>query len=193
MFSLIAEVAGVYYMIDSSINNTGEFMRGFTLFSLGAILFITTSIAYLVTKAIANTEKIADSLTKLMEYFIEKDSTERVRSSLFPPNSKNPLMDLFKDFPGGQFGSTTVNISAIDEDGNVSPLTTKSFDNIEDFFKHRDEIIAEAFGTKPKDVKKKLDEMSIEELKEKEKQAANEEQWDLAAAYRDAIWRKNKS
>ena len=100
----------------------------------------------------------------------------------------NPLLNLFKNFGG--MGPTTINVSSIDENGNVSPLVTKTFDNPEDFLKHRDEIFAKAFGTKPDDAKKKIDDMTIEELQKKEKEAADAEKWELAAAYRDAINRK---
>lgn len=186
LFAFIAEIAGVYIMVHDVITGGNEFMKGFTLFSLGTLIFICTSIAYLVTKTIANTEKIANALADLIDHTLDKEA--QAAGGFKMPG--NPLMDLFKKFPGMNMGSTTINVSSIDEEGNISPMMTKTFDNPEDFLKHRDEIFAKAFGTQPKDAKKKIDDMSIEELQEKEKEAADAEKWELAAAYRDAIDRK---
>jgi hypothetical protein len=186
LFAIISEVAGLYIMIHDVISGGNEFMKGFTLFSLGTLIFIGTSIAYLVTKTIANTEKIANALADLIDHTLDKDAQAAGVFNTGP----NPLMDLFKKFPGMNMGSTTINVSSIDEEGNISPMVTKTFDNPEDFLKHRDEIFAKAFGTQPKDAKKKIDDMSIEELQTKEKEASDAEKWELAAAYRDAIKRK---
>ena len=188
LFSIIAELAGLYIMIHDAVDGGGEFMKGFTLFSLGTIMFICTSIAYLVTKAIANTEKIADALADLISHTIDKEAQA---AGGFNPSGINPLMDLFKQFPGSNIGSTTINVSSIDEEGNISPMMTKTFDNPEEFLKHRDEIFAKAFGTQPKDAKKKIDDMSIEELKIMEKEAVESQNFELATAIRDCIKQKS--
>lgn len=188
LFSLIADVAGVYIMIASLVNNTNNFMTGFTLFSLGTIMFLAVSIAYLVTKANENLNLIANALADFIDHTLDKEAAEATGGFKVPGN---PLMDLLKGkFPGASFGTTTINVSSVDEEGNISPMMTKTFDNIEDYFKHRDEIIAQAFGTQPKDVKKQIEDMSIEELQEKEKEAAAAQKFELAAAFRDAINRK---
>jgi len=188
LFSLIADVAGVYIMISSAINHTSDFMTGFTLFSLGTIMFLCVSIAYLITKANNSLELIAGALADFIDHSLDKEAAEATGGFKVPTH---PLLDLLKGkFPGGSFGQTTINVSSIDEEGNISPMMTKTFDNPEDFFKHRDEIIAQAFGTQPKDVKKQIDEMTIEELQEKEKEAAAAQKFELAAAFRDAINRK---
>lgn len=188
LFSLIADVAGIYVMVSSAINHTDNFMTGFTLFSFGTLLFLAISIAYLVTKANENLNLIANTLADFIDHTLDKEAAEATGGFKVP---SNPLMDLLKGkFPGGTFGSTTINVSSVDEEGNISPMITKTFDSPEEFFKHRDEIIAQAFGTQPKDVKKQIDEMTIEELQEKEKEAAAAQKFELAAAFRDAINRK---
>ena len=172
-------------MVINTINHTNDFMTGFTLFSLGTILFISISITYLITKANQNLNIIAD----LINHTLKKDAIDSTKGVFNV--SGNPLMDLLKgNFPGGGFGSTTINVSSIDEQGNISPMLTKTFGSPEEFLKQRDEIFARAFGTKPDEVKKKIDEMSIDELKEKEKEAVDSQKFELAAAYRDAINRK---
>lgn len=188
LFSLISEVAGIYLMIASAVNHTNDFMTGFTLFSLGTLIFLGVSIAYLITKAQASINIIADALADFIDHTLDKEAAEATGGFRVPAN---PLMDLLKGkFPGVNFGQTTINVSSVDEEGNISPMMTKTFDNVEDFFKHRDEIIAQTFGTQPKDVKKQIDDMTIEELQEKEKEAAAAQKFELAAAFRDAINRK---
>lgn len=188
LFSLVADVAGVYIMISSAVNRTNDFMTGFTLFSLGTLIFFAVSITYLITQANTSLNLIAETLANFIDHSLDREAAEATGGFKVP---SSPLMDLLKGkFPGGNFGQTTINVSSIDEDGNISPMITKTFDNPEDFFKHRDEVIAQAFGTQPKDVKKKIDEMSIEELQEKEKEAAASQKFELAAAFRDAINRK---
>lgn len=190
LFSIITAVSGAFIMIANAINHSYDFMTGFTLFSLGTILFISISITYLITKANQNLNLIAGALADLINHTLNKEAAQSQSSFNQFPNPQQ-LMDLLKGkIQGGNFGSTTLNVSSIDEQGNISPIVTKTFDSPEDFLKHRDEIFARAFGAKPDEVKKKIDEMSIDELKEKEKEAADAENWELAAAYRDAISRK---
>ncbi len=190
LFAVLAEVGGVYYMADSAINKNENFLMGFSMFSFGLIIFLCIAIANNVTKMMKSTNLIANSLADLMELMIKENNEA-------PPThiSQGSLMDLLKGKMGGTggtfgFGNTTVHISSIDEDGNVSPLLTKSFEKPEDFFKHRDSIIAQALGQQPGEVQKKIDDMSLEELNQKEQEAAAAQKFELAAAYRDAINRK---
>ena len=68
-------------------------------------------------------------------------------------------------------------------------MITKTFDNVEDFFKHRDEIFKKAFGEN-----KNLENMSIEELKIEEKKAVESQNFELAASIVSLIKeRENKS
>ena len=180
LFLAISAVAGLGMMVVDFYTGGGKMMQGFEVFTLGAILFFVCSTAYIVTKILASTEVIVDTLTKFVEHEISKTKI-------------NPLQSLFGGLGSMAFpGQTTIKIGSIDEDGNITPLDETKFSSKDDFIKYRNSILSEAFGQKPADIKKKLEDMTIEELKEEEKKAVDKQNFELAAAIINIIEEKKK-
>lgn len=164
-----------------------DYMESFQLFSLSAILCITSVTAYVVIRTLTNTEVLADVLQKYFEFQLEK-----VEGKQQVPNIQNMLQNLFSGGLHGVVASGSISVSSIDEDGNETSLGNKSFQNTSEFIKYRNELLSKAFGFKQTDIIKKLEDMSIEELMSEEKKAVDSQSFELAAAIRDAIQEKNK-
>lgn len=177
--SLVASVTGVVIMIADLINHTDNFFQGFITFSLGTILFFVTIAAYQQVQILNNTKIIAQALAEYMEHQMKMSSM----------GQSNPFASLFN---GGFPMSGTMKMARIDESGNIVPFMEKNFNSPEEFLKYRNELLSKAFGYKPEETEKKLEELSVDELKQKEKEASDNQNFELAAAIRDLIAKKNK-
>lgn len=154
-------------------------MHGFTVFTLSAILFFASTTAYIVTKILTNTDILADSMVKFLEHEMDKEDS-----------GVNPLQALFGKMGLPGMGAGSIKMARMDEDGNITPLGEKSFSSPEELIKHRDELLAKAFGSKPD--KKKIQDMSLEELQAEEIKAVGAQDFELAAAIRDLMEEKKK-
>lgn len=177
LFAGISTIFGSAIMAYDLYSGGPNFMQGFIVFCLGATLFFSASIAYIVTKTFNNTDTISDSLIKLLEFLNESNQ---------PP--ANPLQDLFSKFGMGMPGlNGTIKTSIMNEDGTITPLGEKTFSSNQE----RDDIIFKAMGTRPgmKDFK----DMTIPELQAEEKKAVDSQNFEVAAAIRDLMNEKNNN
>lgn len=152
------------YDVYSGGNN---FIQGFTVFSLGTILFFLITSAYMITRILTNTNIIADVLEKFVENEIAK-------------TKNNPL----QNFPG------IIQISKIDEQGNISPVSDSTNSN-PDFSRMHSEIINNLFK-KPFATKKELEVMTLEELNKEKEEAIEKQDYERAARIRNIIDEKFK-
>lgn len=178
MFSVVVAVMGALLMTDSFFNHGASGMKGFQMFCLGTILFVVILSGYMLSRILSYTEVIVDTLTTLVEHTLNKAQTSQ---------SLNPLQALFGNL--GLPGSGTIKMATLDEDGKVVPFMEKEFNNHEEFIKHRDELLSKAFSGNNK---KKVEDMTLEELQEEEKKAVSIQNFELAACIRDAINEKTK-
>jgi hypothetical protein len=184
VFSIISAAVGLGIMAYDLYSGGSQFMHGFTVFSLGAILFFVSTTAYIATKILTNTDILADSMIKFFEHEMGKEEAGL---------GMNPLQALFgkmgMGLPG--MGAGSIKMARMDEDGNITPLGEKTFSSHEELIKHRDELLQKAFGAKPG--KKDIKEMSLEELEVERQQAVDSQKFELAAAIRDLIEEKKKN
>lgn len=162
-----------------------DYMESFQLFSLSAILCITSITAYIVIKILTSTELIGDILQKFFELHIHKND----------PKPKDPdIMNLIQGLFSGGLPDVNVtgriSVSSFDNDGNETSLGDKSFNNQNEFIKYRNELLGKDFRFTQKDMSKKLENMSIEELKKEENKAIDTQNFELAGAIRDIIKEK---
>lgn len=179
LISFLASITGVVLISKSMINGT-PLMEGFQVFALGIIMFTVLLSGYMISKILSYTELISDTLTNLLEHTL-KDTKNP---------SFNPMEALFG--PGGLPGSGTIKMARMEEDGTITPYFEKEFNNQEEFIKHRNELLSKALGNQPDGSKKKVEDMSLDELKEEEKKAVSSQDFELAACIRDAIDEKTK-
>jgi hypothetical protein len=177
LFAGISAMFGIGIMIYNLYSSGPNFMQGFTVFCLGATLFFSGTVAYIVTKILTNTDILADSLVKLIEHQEQHSGPQM-----------NPLQALFQKFGmQGMGGPGIIKTSLINEDGTITPLEEKKFSSN----KERDDIIFRAFNSKPG--KKNIQDMTIQELKDEEKKAVESQNFELAAAIRDLMNEKNNN
>lgn len=181
-FGAISSAIGVGFMIYDIYSGGNNFMQGFTIFSLGSILFLAGTTSYIVTKTLTNTEVLADVLARFIENEMRKEDG----------SIQNPIQSLFGNLfgPGnlpGIPGQGTIRMATIDKDGNFKDLGEEKFSSPEEFLKHRNDILNRAFGGKQEQDKKKFEDMTLEELRTEEKQAVESQSFELAAALRDLI------
>lgn len=181
LFSAVTAIAGAVMMTTTLFTGNGQFIQGLEVFFLGSISFTATLIAYVSTKVLRNTDIIADALTDVLEDMDKKSS--------------HPLANLFGGL-GGHGGfpppfptSGTMRMARMDKEGNIIPMGEKDFNNPEEFLKFRDELINNAMN---KSGKKPVNEMSMEELENEREAAEKKQDFELAAALRDAINEKKK-
>lgn len=182
LFSAISAFVGAGIMIYDLYSGGSNFMQGFNIFCLGSILFLVSVTSYMITKTLTNTEILADVMSK----YIANEMAKEMKVNI------NPLQQLFGGGfpPGMNMGTGSIKLSSIDKDGNITPLGEREFNNPEELLKYRNEILNKAFGAKPG--KKQIQDMSTEELKEEEKKAVDNQQFELAAAIRDVLNRRLK-
>lgn len=113
--SAIAGLTGIFIMGVDLYTGGDNFMHGFTVFSLGTILFFVCTTAYIATKVLTNTEVLANTMTKYIEYEIGKQTVA------------NP----FQMF--GQFSGSTMEIININRPGSME-------DMLGNIFGHRPEV-----------------------------------------------------
>lgn len=179
LFSGVSAIFGLGIMVYDLYSGGNEFMHGFTVFCLGAILFFTSTVAYIASKILTNTDIIADSMIKFIENEMQKEVEQ------------NPLQALFGKMGLPGMGSGSIKMARMDEDGNITPLGEKTFGSHEEMIKHRDELLHKAFGFKSD--KKKIQDMTLEELQAEEIKAVGSQNFELAAAIRDLMnEKKNK-
>lgn len=189
LFAAAGMVIGAGIMIYDLYSDGPNFMQGFTVFSLSSILFLVSITSFIVSKVLTNTEVIADVLSRFMAHEMKKELAA----------GGNPLHQLFQNlgmgggFPGmpGQMKGS-IKMTGMDEDGNIIPLGEREFNSPEEFIKHRNEILANAFGKHPGGAKKKFEDMTIQELESEEQKAIDSQNFELAAAVRDLIKEKRK-
>jgi hypothetical protein len=182
LFSGISAIFGIGIMAYDLYSGGDEFMRGFTIFCMGATLFFAATVAFIVTKILTNTDVIATSMVKFFEHEIEKEETKI-----------NPMQAFFGRMGLPEMGNGSIKIATLDEDGNITPVGEKTFTSHEEMIKHRDELLANAFGYKPEKAKTKFEDMTLAELESEEKKAVDGQQFELAAAIRDLMnEKKNK-
>lgn len=152
-----------------------DFTHGFIYFSLGFILAIGIVCLYTLTQILDSNKELANAVTELLLNAIDKNKKD------------NPINSLF--------GSIGVPLSGIiktyrtDTAGN--PVSSEiNFNSQEEYFAHRDAIIAKLFGLESTEVKHTLEDMTIEDLQKREQQAVDNQDFESAAAIRDAIDRK---
>lgn len=179
IFSFISSLVGIGIMIYDLYSGGSQFMHGFTVFSLSAILFFAATTAYIVTKILNNTDILADSMVKFLEHEMDKEVPVI-----------NPIDALFGKMGLPGMGAGSIKMASMDEDGNITPLGEKTFNSHEEMVKHRDELLSKAFGFKSD--KKKIQDMSLEELQTEEIKAVDAQDFELAAAIRNLIQSKAK-
>lgn len=172
-------VVGFGIMIWDLYSGGPNFMTGFNVFFLGAILFFVSTTSYIITKVLTNTEILSDVMSRFLANEMQKG-----------PN-QNPLQNLFSQmgFPGA---TTSIKVARMDEDGNITPMSEADFDSADEMLKHRDEILSKLFGNNPIERKKKIQEMTIEELQAEEKKAVSVQDFELAAAIKNLLDEKQK-
>jgi len=185
LFSGITALTGVGMMVIDIATNGHNLIKGFEVFSLSMILLFVTITSYITTKILTGTDVLVDVMTRFLDNEISKSNKNPINNS---------IQSLFSNLGGlgGFQGTTSIQIGKMDEDGNITPMDEQTFSSTEEFMKHRDEILAKAFGHKPTEVKKKLADMSVEELKVEEKKAVDKQDFELAAAIVNLIEEKKK-
>jgi hypothetical protein len=179
LFSAVSTLVGASIMVYNLYTGGPGFMHGFEVFCLSAILFFTSTTAYIATKILTNTDVIADSMIKFFEHEMRKEEV-----------GMNPLQALFGKMGLPGMGAGSIKMARMDEDGNITPLGEKTVSSPEELIKHRDELLFKAFGAKPG--KKDIKEMSLEELEIERQQAVDSQKFELAAAIRDLIEEKKR-
>jgi len=159
LFSGISAIAGASLMTYDLYSGGPNFMHGFEIFCFGSILFFTASTAYIATKILAGTDTLVDVMTSYFNNEIKQQQQ----------NNENPLQNLLgglKNIPGVE---TTIKIAKMDEDGNITPINDEDNNFPEDFMKNHNEMVSKLLGDfsgKSPKKKKKLEDMTIDELKE---------------------------
>lgn len=165
LISAAGAIIGLGQMVHAILTDKTNFLQAFEIFSLSTILFVVVLTSYMIAKVLTNTEIIAEVMTK----FIQNEMAK---------NSFNPMQGI-----QNLLGMGMPKIITLDE---------SQFSSSEEFQKHRDELLRKAFGYNPGDVQKKLEQMSIEELKIEEKKAVDNQNFELAAAIVSLIEEKKK-
>lgn len=178
---MAAAVTGIVFMINDLVSHNGNFFQGFVIFALGIIMTAALGIAYTQAQTFNNTKIIGEALA---EYITHQMQKEQAGNGL-------PSLAQILGGGGGFPMHGMMKMSRIDEHGNIVPFMEKEFNSPEEFIKYRNEILTKAFGFKPEETEKKLEEMSIEELEAKRKEAADNQQFELAAMIRDLISKKS--
>lgn len=155
IFAFFAEAAGAFIMVYDIYTGGPNFMKGFTMFGLGAILFLSCVTCFAVLKNLSLTEAIA-------QHLYTQATSNRV----------NPLQALFSNF---------------------SSMPIIHFSSEEEFNKHKDEVLGKSYGQNSADMKQKLEKMSVEELKNQEQQAVQNQDFELAALIIQLIQQKTNS
>jgi len=176
LFSAGAAIAGLVMMTTTLITGAGSFMQGMETFFLGSISLCATLIGYTSMKILRNTDIIADALEDTLNAL---DDQQR---------SRNPLASLLGGL-GGFPGMGTMRMAQVNKDGTITPIGEKEFNNHDEFLKFRDELINNAMN---KNGKKSVTEMTLEELENERETAEKAQDFELAAALRDAIAEKKK-
>ncbi|MCC7514216.1 MAG: hypothetical protein IT212_05965 [Bacteroidia bacterium] len=165
LFSLGTAATGAGIMIYDAVKHGTDFMKGFELFGIGSILFIVTLSAYMISDISNNVKTIASSLADYME------------SELNEEESNSPMF-MFRAMQ--TFASSPQN----------------SFESKEKFLDHRNEAIVNHLvnnmGLNQENAKRKFEIMSLEELQSEKAKAEGEQNYELAAMFRDAIEEKKK-
>jgi hypothetical protein len=178
--SFAASITGIVFMVSDLVTHNGNFFQGFQIFALGTILLMATIAAYTQAQILNNTKIIGEALAEYMTHQMNKEQ------------AGGGLPNLASILGGGFPMHGMLKMSRMDENGNIVPFMEKEFNSPEEFIKYRNEILTKAFGFKPEETEKKLEEMSIEELKLKEKEASDNQKFELAAMIRDLISKKSK-
>lgn len=176
--SAAAAITGISIMTYNIIHSGPNFFMGFEAFSLGIIMASALAILFYVTKISTMLSVMAETLSDTIMFLLEKNEHESKMTQI------NPFKSFLDNFKG------SVQIGAIDQDGQIKPLGGGAFNSVEEFLAQRDSILGNMFGIKPEEVKKKLEDMSVDELKQAENDAVKKQQFERAAACRDAISRK---
>jgi len=181
LFSGITALAGVGMMVIDIATSGHNLIKGFEVFSLSMILLFVTITSYITTKILTGTDVLVDVMTRFLDNEISKSNKNPINNS---------IQSLFSNLGGlgGFQGTTSIQIGKMDEDGNITPMDEQTFHSTEEFMKHRDEILAKAF----KNNSKKLEDMTINELREEEKKAVNMQNFELAASIVNLINEKSK-
>ena len=165
---MIAGASGIiglgYLGYDIATGNSSRLMQDFQVFTLSSILFLVAVSSYMITKTMANTEALSDVAAKLIKREIDKGPV-------------NPFQLLFQNM-------SQLPVITIDQSQFSSP---------EEFYKHRDEILAKGFNQKPTEIKQKLEQMTIEQLQAEERKAVENQEFELAAAIVSLIQDKKKA
>lgn len=184
-FAAVSSICGIGIMVYDVYSSGNNFMQGFTIFSLGSILFLVGITSYIVTKILTNTEILADVMTKFVENELRKEEN--------PINPMESIFgNMFKSNLPGLPGQITVKTAHLDKNGNLIETGEEKFSSTKDFINHRNEILARAFGSTQEQHKKKFEDMDLEELRNEEKNAVDAQSFELAAALRDLINEKEK-
>lgn len=80
-----------------------------------------------------------------------------------------------------------------EENHNHWETNHQQFDSEEEFIEHRDQVIANTMGLKVENAKRKLELMSVSELKQEKIKAVADQNFEYAGAIHDVIERKKKS
>ena len=179
IFSAGTAIVGAFMMISSLISGNANFLKGLEVFFLGSISFTVTMVAYTATKVLRNTDILAECMADTL------DALDRQQGA------KSSLMDILGrgGFPPPFPFNGTVRMAKMDKDGNITPVGEREFGSHEEFLKFRDELINNAMN---KNGKKPVSEMSLEELENEREAAEKAQNFELAAAIRDAINEKKK-
>lgn len=171
LFSGLAAIAGASIMTYDLYSGGPNFMKGFTIFCLGSILFLATIISYSLSKLITNNELLTDTMIKFVENEIDKVQAQAPNA--FGPNGGIP-------FP---FGSSTMTF-------NIDPANPESGSGITENFSSKNLMDVFFGGMKPPVEQKKLEDMTIEELEVEKLIAVKAQLYTKAAEIRDLIQKK---
>jgi hypothetical protein len=180
--SIVGAFTGAGIMIYDIYSDGPNFMKGFELFSLSSILLLVTVSAYMLTKVLTASEVMANIMGK----YLQNEMVKEIEKNIANPQT-NPLAAFFGmgNFPG----QGTIKMATMDEHGNIVPLGERTFSSPEELIKHRNDILNNAFGNAPK----KLEDMTIEELKAEEKKAVENQEFELAACIVNLIQERAKA
>lgn len=173
LFSGIAAITGASIMVYNLYSSGPNIMTGFTIFCLGSILFLATIIAYSLSKLITNNELLTDTMIKFVEHEIDK---------VQGPNAFGPNGGMHFPFETRTitFNTDPTNLEAGSGSGSTENFTGKNLMDV--FFG----------GMKPPIEKKKLEDMTIEELNIEKNIAVGSQDYSKAARIRDLIQKKEK-
>lgn len=191
IFFLGATVYGIIRMIYDGISGD-DMARGFMFCSMGFIATTGLIILYSIGAMLENLKVLNEKMIALIMSHNSKGSG----------GVQNPLFDLLSQLKQNMGDdnsielddddlppSGSITIAKVGEDGSITPIERREFNNPEELDAIRRELLNKAFKGKDK----KLEDMTIAELEEEREKAVDAQEFELATAIRDLISKKQNS